>query len=124
MDFNISEEEYDEYLDGLMNKVNRGEELHLEQQLEFCDCLQPSLLPQYSFCDDTRFSRLYLEHFMVNEGKFSFSLQREKDLDSFLQVWEPLMGREDDLLDHLLDIIIKIQNSGFYTNDDISKIYI
>lgn len=232
MKFNITEKEYHNYLDGLMDKVNRGEELHLEQQIDFCDCLQPHLLPQYSFCDDTRFSRLYLEHFMVNEGKFLFSQQREDDLNIFLNVWKPLMERGDhsdslmqyiaketrteikelkkksnisegtplyeekvreillhskfihikvkmafgilrareavaylngkpihideyslvhiifrhyaeaqkqyisdksffappisvnDLLEHLLDIIILIQNSGYYSNDSVSKIYI
>jgi hypothetical protein len=106
MDFYQTEEEYRDVLDQLLSKYQSGKELRLDEQLIYCDCLNPKFLRNFSFCEDTRFSRLYLEHFISLEGKIPISQEREDELDIFVTNWEPIIKKGNNS-DQLIQEIAK-----------------
>lgn len=83
-----NEDDWHEHLSKLQERYERGDNLTLREADILCLGLKEAVRINCSICDDTRFVRLYLNHFHAQQNNGYISEDHKKQLDEFTSKWK------------------------------------
>jgi len=86
-----SQEVFAEYFSDIDRKITAGKTLSLEEKIDWCSCLKPEYIEEYSFCDDQKFKDLFLDHHYEKKTGVPLSADDKEKLDSFLPEWKEIV---------------------------------
>lgn len=101
-----TEKEYQEFLENLYARVQKGEILSLDEQNFMCKCMTYETQKPLSICDDLRFKRLFLKSFDSKQKSYELEQFEKEDLKSFLDEWEEEM-KKGNHKDSFMNLIAK-----------------